>query len=467
MITITPPNLRYRRGPLLALKTAVATTLHPLQQHSYTSYDLQYLFLFVIFSACYCLNDQPALVKIPLLVISIALLIPKQTRSFMLPFFAVAAWLLLFYSCRFIPSEWRPHIFTTVLPTLEAILYGGNLSNLLASSTAPWKDLLAWLPYGVFHFLMPVILAALVFIFAPSGTLPVFARTFGYMNIAGVLTQLLFPCSPPWYEAHYGEFHPATYSMPGDPGGLSRVDEILGTAMYKNTFTASPLVFGAFPSLHSGCAWQLAFFTVFAFGPRSIPIALLYVFWIWWAAMYLNHHYVVDLVGGGVYAVIAFWIGSAFLPSALGDESSLDAVDLFRRDEKVSTSMSSSSTEAHPLVGMNGSWDRDPAPDRHSDSDEAEDSIQVIVTVDVGIQTESSAMTDFSSLDGSRTTVRDQPRWNGWRGHKSWLVVLSSVRSGRSLSRKSSTFTSTLSAGVTMGAHDTQPNDRDLVAETH
>lgn len=33
--------------------------------------------------------------------------------------------------------------------------------------------------------------------------------------------------------------------------------------------------------------------------------------------MYLGHHYVVDLVGGGAYAVIAFWIASYFLPSVL------------------------------------------------------------------------------------------------------------------------------------------------------
>ncbi|KAG0334578.1 Aureobasidin resistance protein Aur1 [Podila humilis] len=103
--------------------------------------------------------------------------------------------------------------------------------------------------------------------------------------------------------------------MPGDPGGLARVDDILGTNMYKTTFTASPLVFGAFPSLHSACAWQIAFFLVFTFGPRAIPFVMAYVFWVWWATMYLSHHYVVDLVGGGVYAVIAFWLGSYFLPT--------------------------------------------------------------------------------------------------------------------------------------------------------
>ncbi|KAK3834557.1 MAG: hypothetical protein J3R72DRAFT_346312, partial [Linnemannia gamsii] len=286
-----------------------------LKKHRYSLYDLQYVFLFVLFSFCYYIMDKPVWFKLPIALGAIGLLIPKKTRQFMLPFLAIAAWLILFYCCRFIPSEWRPHIFTSVLPALENILYGGNISELLAQTTTPFKDLLAWMPYGVLHFALPFITAALIVYFGPPGTLPVFARTFGYMNLAGVLTQIFFPCAPPWYETNYGSFEPATYAMPGSPGGLARVDDILGTNMYKSTFTASPLVFGAFPSLHSACAWQLAFFLVYIFGPRSIPFVVGYVFWIWWATMYLGHHYVVDLVGGAGYAVVAFWIGSFFLPS--------------------------------------------------------------------------------------------------------------------------------------------------------
>ncbi|ORY96025.1 hypothetical protein BCR41DRAFT_375782 [Lobosporangium transversale] len=122
--------------------------------------------------------------------------------------------------------------------------------------------------------------------------------------------------------------------MPGDPGGLARVDDILGVQMYKTTFTASPLVFGAFPSLHSADACLLAFFVVYVFGPRSIPFAMSYVFWIWWATMYLGHHYVVDLVGGGAYAVIAFWIGSFFLPSVLPtQQEEYDEYDEYDEDD--------------------------------------------------------------------------------------------------------------------------------------
>ncbi|KAF9175371.1 Aureobasidin resistance protein Aur1 [Mortierella sp. AD011] len=313
---MVPPPSFFRRIQK-ALRSFIISTLLPLKEYHYTLYDLQYVFLFTLFSFCYWIMDKPVWFKLPIALTFIVLLIPRRTRHFLLPFFAVAAWLILFYCCRFIPSDWRPHIFTSVLPALENILYGGSISELLASTTSPAKDILAWIPYGVLHYVLPIVTAILITIFGPPGTLPVFARTFGYMNVAGVLTQIMFPCAPPWYETRYGGFQPATYTMPGDPGGLARVDDILGIEMYKTTFTASPLVFGAFPSLHSADACQLAFFLVYVFGPRSIPFAMSYILWIWWATMYLGHHYVVDLVGGGAYAVIAFWIGSHFLPSVL------------------------------------------------------------------------------------------------------------------------------------------------------
>lgn len=190
------PRGRFRRIHR-AVKSGLASTLRPLQQHHFTHFDLQYLFLFVLFSFCFWIMDKPLWFKLPIALIVIVLLIPRRTRLFMLPFFAPASWLILFYCCRFIPSNWRPHIFTSVLPALENILYGGSISEMLAQSTTPFKDILAWIPYGVLHYVLPIVTAVLIVCFGPPGTLPVYARTFGYMNVAGVLTQIFFPCAPP------------------------------------------------------------------------------------------------------------------------------------------------------------------------------------------------------------------------------------------------------------------------------
>ncbi|KAF8953535.1 Aureobasidin resistance protein Aur1 [Podila verticillata] len=450
MLSMTSVNLRYRRIHK-ATKAAVVSTIRPLQQHHYTLFDLQYVFLFVLFSFCYYIMDKPIWFKLPIALLATGLLIPKKTRQFMLPFLAIASWLILFYCCRFIPAEWRPHIFTSVLPALENILYGGNISELLATTPSAVKDLLAWMPYGVLHFVLPFVTAALIVIFGPPGTLPVFARTFGYMNLAGVLTQLFFPCAPPWYETHYGGLEPATYDMPGDPGGLARVDDILGTNMYKSTFTASPLVFGAFPSLHSACAWQLAFFLVFIFGPRSIPFVVAYVFWIWWATMYLGHHYVVDLVGGAGYAVVAFWIGSFFLPSVLPTHLSTKAAhvihdlgDAMNHQEK-QTLFDAAHEDFVGFKNNNKEW----AYEQEDEEDTVEEmSKVVVVSVETEIEEERVASEpssptgsthSSSSSSSSSSKKNNRQSWNGWQGYESWVEVLATVSSPRASPRSSPT----------------------------
>lgn len=159
-------------------------------------------------------------------------------------------------------------------------------------------DVLSWFPYGITHFGAPAVCSIIMFVWGPPGIVPVFARAFGYMNIIGVIIQLFFPCSPPWYENLYG-LAPANYTIAGSPAGLAAIDRLFGIDLYTSTFTASPQVFGAFPSLHSGNATIEALFMSYVF-PRLAPLFFLYTLWIWWATMYLSHHYAIDLVGGSL-----------------------------------------------------------------------------------------------------------------------------------------------------------------------
>jgi len=97
--------------------------------------------------------------------------------------------------------------------------------------------------------------------------------------------------------------NPATYSMYGDPAGLQRIDDLFHIDFYYTTFTGNPLPWGAWPSLHSGFASYSALFLSYLY-PKYTPIFFLYVAWIWWATMYLGHHYLVDVLGGFVYAFV-------------------------------------------------------------------------------------------------------------------------------------------------------------------
>jgi membrane-associated phospholipid phosphatase len=192
------------------------------------------------------------------------------------------------------------------LPALENIIYGANLSNMLSAHKHWVLDVLAWLPYGILHFGAPFVCAAAIFLFAAPGTLRVYSSSFGYMNLIGVMIQLCFPCAPPWYESLYG-MAPANYSMHGSPAGLARIDALFGLKMYTSTFTASPLVFGAMPSLHSGCATMEALFLAHVF-PRGKWFFYSYVMWIWWSTLYLQHHYAVDLIAGSLLSGAVFYV---------------------------------------------------------------------------------------------------------------------------------------------------------------
>jgi hypothetical protein len=64
-------------------------------------------------------------------------------------------------------------------------------------------------------------------------------------------------------------------SMAGSPAGLARIDQLFGIDLYTSTFTASPMPFGAFPSLHAGCATIEALFMSHVF-PRFRPFFVAY-----------------------------------------------------------------------------------------------------------------------------------------------------------------------------------------------
>ncbi|KAJ0424087.1 hypothetical protein BJY00DRAFT_11796 [Aspergillus carlsbadensis] len=319
-------KLRSRVSPtssISSLQTSLspADTLRSLQSHRWTVYDFQYLLLLIvgIFSLTIIESPGPLAKTSIFTALLISLLLP-MTRQFFLPFLPIAGWLLFFYACQFIPSDWRPAIWVRVLPALENILYGANISNILSAHQNVVLDLLAWLPYGICHYGAPFVVSLIMFIFGPPGVVPLFARTFGYISMAAVVIQLFFPCSPPWYENRYG-LAPADYSIQGDPAGLARIDKLFGVDLYTSGFHQSPVVFGAFPSLHAADSTLAALFMSHVF-PRLKPVFVTYTLWMWWATMYLSHHYAVDLVAGGLLAAITFYFAKTrFLPRVQLDKT--------------------------------------------------------------------------------------------------------------------------------------------------
>ncbi|PFH49525.1 hypothetical protein AMATHDRAFT_62978 [Amanita thiersii Skay4041] len=294
-------------------------TLSRLQCYEFRASDAAYLFHLFLASFWLTLMEFPPYpykLVIPLLY-SIFLLVPL-TSQFFLPAIPIATYLLSFYSSRFISPQYRPSVSVSLLPTLESVLYGANISDILTRFTHPILDIIAWIPYGVGHFTIPFIVALFLWLFRSKPVLRLWGTAFGYMNVTGVLIQIIFPCSAPWYELLYG-LTPANYGMPGSPGGLARIDALFHSSGYTKTFTNSPLVFGAFPSLHSACATMEALF-ISHFFPQYSRFVWTYAAVLYWSTMYLTHHYLIDVVGGACLAVAFFYF---FLPDELKGPAAL------------------------------------------------------------------------------------------------------------------------------------------------
>eukprot|EP00177_Eucheuma_denticulatum_P006374 GFKZ01011622.1.p1 GENE.GFKZ01011622.1~~GFKZ01011622.1.p1 ORF type:complete len:351 (+),score=23.99 GFKZ01011622.1:111-1055(+) len=244
------------------------------------------------------------------------------TRAFLsdsaLYFIPVLLWLLLF-SCgvALIPPSWKPPINVTLLPTIDewlgsSVKWFGSLSDQYS-----WLDLLAAVPYTI-HPLLPIFfLAGHALLGAPvSGKgrpMMKFVLAFGIMNLAAVLTHLIFPTAPPWYFLKH-RYAVATYDMKGDPAVLGRLDEHFDMHMYRTMYEeGGKVVFGAWPSLHAAWPYLMARFR------PAIPWRVVqvwqwgYMVLVWWAAIHLKHHFLVDLLGGMLYAEFAYQVAQMTL----------------------------------------------------------------------------------------------------------------------------------------------------------
>jgi membrane-associated phospholipid phosphatase len=88
--------------------------------------------------------------------------------------------------------------------------------------------------------------------------------------------------------------------------GALRVDALLGTHLFQNAYGHSVEVFGALPSLHVAypALAVLLMWDAPALRWARRP-AVVYAILMCFAAVYLQHHYVIDVLLGVLYAMAA------------------------------------------------------------------------------------------------------------------------------------------------------------------
>ncbi|MEM9189302.1 MAG: phosphatase PAP2 family protein [Myxococcota bacterium] len=203
-----------------------------------------------------------------------------------------------------------------LFPSPEA---GVTWPEWFATHNTAWLDV----PTGVayFAYLLEVFGVGLWLYFRDVDRMSRLGWGFVAVNVIGMVAWITWPAAPPWYVMDYG-LGPADLSAVPSAAGALRFDELIGVDFFAGFYERSANVFGAMPSLHTAypvvvaCAcWTLSR------PARYLTVAFAGL--VGFSAIYLTHHYVLDVLFGVVAGIAAYqivrlaehWIRSSTLTS--------------------------------------------------------------------------------------------------------------------------------------------------------
>jgi membrane-associated phospholipid phosphatase len=187
------------------------------------------------------------------------------------------------------------------LYNLEKILFGIHHENTLLTPNeflinhyTNFLDVLC----GFFYLSwMPLPLFFAFYLYAKNKNLFLrFCMAFFFVNIIGFIIYYLHPAAPPWYYEKYGSVLDVTTKS--NAAGLLRFDNYFGIHFFEGLYAKGSNVFAAMPSLHA--SYPLIGL-VYAYKQPAIWLRIVFAIvmvGIWFSAIYLTHHYILDILAG-------------------------------------------------------------------------------------------------------------------------------------------------------------------------
>jgi membrane-associated phospholipid phosphatase len=202
--------------------------------------------------------------------------------------------------------HYRAAIHVGDLHALEARLFSiatadgpRALSDVISRHTSPWLDAVSGATY--FLFLAEVLGMASYLFFRSRPRALELTLGFFLVNAIGWGIWFIYPAAPPWYFDQYGN-GPVVLDVVSSPAGLARVDAWLGLPLATTFYSKSANVFGAVPSLHMAYATLVAWVAA-PLGGWLRWSTLAFACSMAFSAVYLRHHYVLDVVAGALLAL--------------------------------------------------------------------------------------------------------------------------------------------------------------------
>ncbi|HXX87630.1 MAG TPA: translation initiation factor IF-2 subunit beta [Candidatus Acidoferrum sp.] len=238
----------------------------------------------------------------------------KWTRVFVkdwIPFFVL---FLSFEAMREIPYNTFGVVHVNQLGSVEVQLFR-TLPTLLLQEfyRSPFLDYLGAFFYSL-HFIIPTVFAFVLWRYSPKNY-GKYVCALLVCSYSALITALLYPTAPPWYAYPMLPVRARTVlQIPHFTRVLSQVDTEIGVPLYRTIFgfiESNP--FAAFPSLHAAYPWLVSLYAIKIKRVKALPVVVLPI-GVWFSAVYLGEHYIIDLVGGVAYSTCAFFVAEKLIP---------------------------------------------------------------------------------------------------------------------------------------------------------
>jgi hypothetical protein len=130
-------------------------------------------------------------------------------------------------------------------------------------------------------------------------------------------TYFLYPAAPPWYVRDFGFVQPQAAFKGSGAGNLLHADYWLGLPVFESIYKhMNPNKFAAIPSLHSAFPLLILIYGVRRFGKKGAWL-LIYPLGVWFSAVYLDHHYIIDIIVAVIYVAVCVLAAERLLFPAL------------------------------------------------------------------------------------------------------------------------------------------------------
>jgi len=254
-------------------------------------FPIIYSVALIIFCLAYKVFPAPDFLALCLFIYAAHM---KRAQRFIKDWFPFIALFLAYDTMRGIADNITGIVHVTELINAELYLFGTIPTKALQQSyRTPILDWTGAIFYSL-HFIVPFVFGFILWNRSPKNYRK-YTVALLITSYSALITFLAYPSAPPWFGINAERI-------------LFQMDGVMGVPLYATIYAfIEPNPFAAIPSLHASYPWVVSLYAIKIKRIKALPV-LIFPLGVWFSAVYLGEHYIIDLLAGVAYSTVAYFL---------------------------------------------------------------------------------------------------------------------------------------------------------------